>query len=102
MSAPFRIIETPEKALFRVENLFLLKSSGAFAGYAKAELIDGTLWGVIRAPNDEAQWDDIVPILLRPIDHELMREQGAFKGCRTRNLVKLSAPTPPVSSENFG
>lgn len=75
-----------EKARLRVDDFWLLKQSGAFAGYAKAELLDGELWGVIRAPDDCGQWDHMVPIMLRPIDHDLLREGGTFEGYETSEI----------------
>ena len=70
-----------------VKDFQLLRESGAFAGYFKAELLDGELWGVFRAPDDMPQWDNMVPILLRPCDYQLLRESGAFEGYAKSRLV---------------
>ncbi len=64
---------------FNVDEFLALKASGAFDRYYKAELLDGELWGVFRSPDPLEQWDHRVPILLTPLDHELLRERGLFK-----------------------
>ena len=50
MNAVASMIATPEKARLRVEDFVLLADSGAFADYAKTELIDGEIWYM------NAQW----------------------------------------------
>lgn len=59
-----------------VDDFLLLKQNGAFAGYAKAELLEGELLGVIRAPSPEEQWDDMVPILLSPLHLDVLCDNG--------------------------
>lgn len=44
-----------EKARIGVDNFLALRESGAFAAYHKAELLDGEMWGVFRAPEDCGQ-----------------------------------------------
>ncbi len=76
-----------ERARYRVEHFGALRKSGAFAAYHKYELLDGELWGVFRAPEECGQWDNMVPILLRPIDHDLLRDAGALDGCAESKLI---------------
>jgi len=44
MNSPVREVTTPEKARLRVEDFLLLNDNGAFADYAKTELIDGEIY----------------------------------------------------------
>lgn len=44
MNAPGSILSTPQKARLRVEDFLLLADKGAFADYAKTELIDGDIY----------------------------------------------------------
>ena len=76
-----------EKARLNVESFLKLRESGAFESYSKSELIAGEMWGVFRAPEDCDQWDNMVPILLRPIDHDLLCEAGAFAGYAKSELI---------------
>jgi len=44
MNAPDRILPVPERLPVSFENFLLLNDSGAFADYAKTELIDGDIY----------------------------------------------------------
>lgn len=50
MNAVTRIVASPERARLRVEDFVLLSNSGAFADYAKTELIEGEIYYM------NAQW----------------------------------------------
>lgn len=87
MNAPLDTSTRPQPVKLTVEDFLLLKQRGAFVGYAKAELLDGVLWGVIRAPSPEEQWDDMVPILLIPPDFDTLRDNGRLIPYGTTKLV---------------
>ena len=76
MSASSELSDMARPVKLTVDDFMLLKQNGAFSGYAKAELLEGELWGVIRAPSPEEQWDDMVPILLNPLHLDVLRDNG--------------------------
>lgn len=44
MNSPFRSVTSPEKVRLRVDDFLLLNDNGAFAEYAKTELLDGEIY----------------------------------------------------------
>jgi hypothetical protein len=87
MKQPLEPSTMPQPIKLTVEDFLKLKASGAFGYYSKAELLEGELWGVIRAPDGVDQWDHMVPILLRPIDHELLESAGSFLEYKNTKLI---------------
>jgi Uma2 family endonuclease len=80
-------IARPEPVKLKVRDFLLLKGSGAFAGFAKSELLEGELWGVPRGSEEEPEDDGSLPIKLRIADYELLDRSGAFESYRKTELI---------------
>lgn len=70
-----------------VDDFLLLKRCGAFAGFSKAELLDGALSGVPVQDEDKAESDGSIPIKLSIQDYLLLDETGAFEGYDNTELI---------------
>lgn len=77
----------PRPVRLTVDDFWLLKQSGTFAAYAKAELIEGELTGVPRPDDDAPETDASVPIRLRIQDYLLLAGAGAFERCPKTELI---------------
>lgn len=88
MNAP-HAIAVPSVVKFTVDDFLLLKSSGAFDGFAKSGLINGHMTGVPHKDADGQEWmsDASIPIKLRVRDYERLAEAGAFEGFGKTELV---------------
>jgi Uma2 family endonuclease len=87
MNAPFRLDGKPERVLLCTEQFWQLKQEGAFKDYAKAELLNGELWGVLRQEGDEPESDATFPIKLRVPDYERLDAIGAFADIGKTELI---------------
>lgn len=80
-------IRRPRPVKIMASDFWLLKKSGAFAGYSKSELLDGELWGVPVQGESEPESDAIYRIPLRIEDYERLGAAGAFVAHRKTELV---------------
>ena len=95
MNALNRILNSPERMRLSVENFLLLNDGGAFADYAKTELIDGDIY-VMNAqfhPHARAKTQLTVALTLR------LREIGSDIEAVSEVAVRLnddSMPEPDI------
>lgn len=80
-------IRRPRPLKLRADDFWLLRKSGAFAGYSKSELIEGELWGVPVQDEDEDESDAVFPIKLSVTDYERLCDAGSFGGQRRTELI---------------
>jgi Uma2 family endonuclease len=80
-------LRRPRPVKIMASDFWLLKKSGAFAGYSKSELLDGELWGVPVQDENEPESDAVFRIPLRIQDYERLCETGAFLAHRKTELI---------------
>jgi Uma2 family endonuclease len=80
-------IRRPRPLKLQADDFWLLRKSGAFAGYSKSELIEGELWGVPVQADDEDESDAVFPIKLRVTDYERLCDAGSFEAQRRTELI---------------
>lgn len=77
----------PWPVMLTATDFGLLKRSGAFAGYSRSELINGSLWGVPIQERSESECELRSPIKLRIEDYLRLHEAGAFKRYAKTELI---------------
>ncbi|HZF94323.1 MAG TPA: Uma2 family endonuclease [Allosphingosinicella sp.] len=80
-------IRRPRPLKLKASDFWLLRESGAFAGFSKSELLEGELWGVPVQDEDEPESDAVFPIKLRVSDYERLCEAGSFQSQRRTELI---------------
>lgn len=80
-------IRRPAPVKLTVNDFLLLKQSGVFAGFSKAELLFGELSGVPVQADDEPESDASIPIKLRVGDYLLLDRAGAFGAYSKTELI---------------
>ena len=93
----------PRSVKLTVEDFLLLKRSGAFANFKKAELLYGELSGTLRERDDEPENDDIIPIRLRIQDYAALDRAGALSSYAKTELVdgKVYQMSPQYRAHGF-
>lgn len=81
------VSKSPVPVKLMVDDFLLLKQSGAFAGFAMSELIDGELLGVRAARKKQLQSDERVTIKLRIEDYLRLDRAGAFDSYAGTELI---------------
>jgi Uma2 family endonuclease len=80
-------IGQPERVKLRIPDFQLIRQSGTFNGYSKAELVDGELWAVPVREGDEPESDAPYPVKLRTEDYLRLDEAGAFERYSRTELI---------------
>jgi Uma2 family endonuclease len=95
MTAPFRLITTPEKARLRVEDFLLLDESGAFADYTKTELIEGEIYVMNAQHSWHARTKTLLAVELNLALRAMGSDLEAWAEPSTR-VSDFSLPEPDV------
>jgi Uma2 family endonuclease len=84
------VLTTPHRARLRVADFLLLAESGAFADYARTELIEGEIWVVNSVHRRHAR-----------VHAQLTVEIGAALKAMGSDLVLYTAPSTELSDDSL-
>jgi Uma2 family endonuclease len=89
MNAPATDLRLPHRVGLVADDFLMLRERGAFAGFCRAELLEGELWGIpLGADGEIPESDASVPMPLTVADYALLNSAGSLAGLPKTELIE--------------